>query len=159
MFPRATTRLVRASPRSLTLPTMLALGAVLVVVLGMFAALLLTTRSLDASSKAGRRSTQMQQEAALLERTAVDLETGVRGFLITRDREYLQPYEQGRATLGTHVGRLVALAEPDERRQVLALRDGLSAYVHDYTEPLLRSAAPGDDAPPESPSAGERRPD
>src|SRR3954447_23677917 len=99
MSPRATTRVVRARSRSLTLPTMIALGAVLAVVAGMFATLLLTTRSLDATSRSGRRATQLQQDAGQLERTAVDMETGVRGFLITRDAAYLEPYERGRASL------------------------------------------------------------
>src|SRR4051812_14592039 len=99
MFPRVKSRPVRARPRSLTLPTIAALGLVLAVVAGMFATLLLTTRSLDASSKSGRRGAQLQQEILQLERTAVDLETGVRGFLITRDESYLQPYESGRRAL------------------------------------------------------------
>src|SRR3954471_15992104 len=112
MSPRAKHRLVRVRVRSLRLPTIAALGLVLVVVAAMFATLLLTTRSLDATSKSGRRATQMQQEALRLERTAVDLETGVRGFLITRDPSYLQPYENGRHQLRAHVQRLLVLTEP-----------------------------------------------
>src|SRR5262245_24763218 len=111
MFPRVRKRPVRARPRSLTLPTIAALGLVLTVVAAMFATLLLTTRSLDSSSKAGRRATQMQQEALQLERTAVDLETGVRGYLITHDRSYLEPYENGRRQLKEHVHRLLSLTE------------------------------------------------
>jgi CHASE3 domain sensor protein len=88
----------------LTLPTIVALGAVLVVVAGMFATLLATTRSLDATSKSGRRATQLQQEALQLDRIAVDLETGVRGFLITRDTSSLEPYERGRRSACTSSG-------------------------------------------------------
>src|ERR1044072_1753787 len=99
MFSRAKNPPVRARTRSLTLPTIAALGAVLCVVGAMFATLLLTTRSRDASSKAGRRATQMQQESLQLERTAVDLETGVRGYLITHDASYLEAYDRGRGQL------------------------------------------------------------
>jgi two-component system sensor histidine kinase/response regulator len=141
----------------LTLPTMIALGAVLAVVAGMFATLLLTTRSLDATSRSGRRATQLQQDAAQLERSAVDMETGVRGFLITRDAAYLEPYERARASLAPQVHALLALSLPEERPRLLALRDALSAYVHDYTEPLVRSAAPGDAALLASTGEGKRR--
>src|SRR5215468_2402445 len=140
MFPRVRKRPVRARPRSLTLPTIAALGLVLAVVAAMFATLLLTTRSLDATSKAGRRATQMQQESLQLERTAVDLETGVRGYLITHDRTYLDPYERGRRQLSAHIQRLLTLTEPEQRQQVLTIRDSLSAYVHEYTEPLVHSS-------------------
>src|SRR4051794_20833444 len=157
MFPRTTTRVVRARPRSLTLPTMLALSAVLLVVAGMFATLLLTTRSLDATSKSSRRATQIQQESGRLERSAVDLETGLRGDLITRDRTYLQPYDDARASLSTHIHQLLLLSTSEERRHVMALRDSLSDYVNDYAEPLLRSGRLGDAALREVTRDGKRR--
>src|SRR3954470_4380433 len=157
MSPRARHRLVRARVRSLPLPTIAALGLVLVVVAAMFAMLLLTTRSLDATSKSGRRATQMQQDALQLERTSIDLETGVRGYLITRDPSYLQPYESGRRAMSAHVHRLLNLSEPDQRPQVLAIRDSLAAYVHDYTEPLVHSTRPGDAALLQAAREGKRR--
>src|SRR4051794_12073878 len=157
MSPRAEHRLVRVRVRSLTLPTIAALGLVLVVVAAMFAMLLLTTRSLDATSKSGRRATQMQQDALQLERTSIDLETGVRGYLITRDPSYLQPYESGRRAMSAHVHRLLNLSEPDQRPQVLAIRDSLAAYVHDYTEPLVHSTRPGDAALLQAAREGKRR--
>src|SRR5262249_43344857 len=80
-----------------------------------------------------------------------------RGFLITRDPDYLQPYEEGRASIGRHVQRLLTLAEPEERKQILELRDSLSSYINDYTEPLVRSAAPGDAALLESAREGKRK--
>src|SRR4051794_16699473 len=157
MSPRARHRLVRVRVRSLTLPPIAALGLVLVVVAAMFAMLLLTTRSLDATSKSGRRATQMQQEALQLQRISIDLETGVRGYLITHDPAYLQPYESGRRSLSAHVHRLLDLTEPEQRAQVLAIRDSLSAYVNEYTEPLVHSSRPGDAALLEEAREGKRR--
>jgi two-component system sensor histidine kinase/response regulator len=136
---------------------MLALSAVLLVVAGMFTMLVVTTRSLDATSKSSRRAARIQQEGAQLERSAVDLETGLRGYLITRDRTYQEPYDRARSSLGRHVRELLALAEPDERRQVLALRDSLSDYVNGYTEPLLHSRAPRGAALLEATREGKQR--
>src|SRR4051794_24142149 len=122
MSPRARHRLVRVRVRSLTLPPIAALGLVLVVVAAMFAMLLLTTRSLDATSKSGRRATQMQQEALQLQRISIDLETGVRGYLITHDPAYLQPYESGRRAMGAHFHRPLNPRDTGQRPLALAHR-------------------------------------
>src|SRR4051794_166700 len=100
MLPRAKRRPART--HSLTLPTMGALGGVMVVVAGMFAALLLMGTSLDATAKSGRRAALVLQEADQLERAAVDMGTGVRGYLLTGDRGYLAPYDAGRRAVATH---------------------------------------------------------
>src|SRR5262249_36989443 len=112
MTPRATTRVVRAQPRSLTLPTMAALGAVLSVVVGMFVFMLLPSRSLDKTSIQARHAIQSEQSAAELERIAVDLETGVRGYLLTHDVSFLQPYDAGRNSLAAHTQTLIAQSPP-----------------------------------------------
>ncbi len=136
---------------------MAALGAVLAVVAGMFALLVVTSRSLDATAKSSRRATQVQQQASQLERISVDLETGVRGFLITRDQSYLEPYERGRGAIAAHVDALLELSEPAQRPRVIALRDALRAYVSDYTEPLLHISNPGGTALLQATSEGKRR--
>ena len=71
-------------------PTLTALAAVAIVVAGMFASMVITVRTLDASSKAGRKASEMTQTALQLERLVVDLETGVRGYLLTDDASFLR---------------------------------------------------------------------
>jgi len=46
-----------------------------------------------------------------------DVETGVRGYIITNDPRYLQPYEIGRGNFGTSVRRLRELAQDDPSLQ------------------------------------------
>jgi two-component system sensor histidine kinase/response regulator len=153
----ATTRFLRSTSRSLTLPTMLALAAVLIVVAGMFAALVLTGRALDSTAHAVRRATVTQQEAGRLERTSVDLETGVRGYLITRDRAYLKPYEEGRRDIATRIPRLLRLAKAEPRVDVVEIRDLLVSYVRDYAEPLVRGGGFGSAALLDATREGKRR--
>jgi CHASE3 domain sensor protein len=43
-----------------------------------------------------------------------DVETGTRGYLITGDRRYLEPYYAGRAEVGQSLERLRLLAKSDE---------------------------------------------
>jgi two-component system, sensor histidine kinase and response regulator len=158
MLPRVDTRPFRVHARGLTLPTMTALTAVMLAVAGMFATVLLTGRALDATARSGRSAMQVQQEADQLERSAVDLETGVRGYLITGDRTYLQPYEQGLRDARVHLRALLALSDPAQRGEVRHIGDELAAYVADYTEPLLRDRRlPGGAAVLAATREGKRR--
>jgi signal transduction histidine kinase/DNA-binding response OmpR family regulator/CHASE3 domain sensor protein len=123
---------------------MAALGAVLSVVGGMFVLMLLTSRSLDKTSSQARHAIQSEQNASELERIAVDLETGVRGYLLTRDASFLQPYDVGRGSLARHTQSLIVQAPLAQRRQAQAIGAALGAYVRDYTEPLVDLPAPPD---------------
>src|SRR5436190_1968275 len=91
--------LLRARPRSLRVPVFGALGLIATVVAAMFATMLVTVHSLEATSQASRRTAEMTQSTLQLERTAVDLETGVRGYVLTGDASFLEPYERGRALI------------------------------------------------------------
>ena len=57
-----------------------ALALIATVVAGMFVSMVVTTRSLDAISKAGRKSSEMTQSALELERLVVDTELGDRSY-------------------------------------------------------------------------------
>ncbi|RKQ87888.1 PAS domain S-box-containing protein [Solirubrobacter pauli] len=131
----------RVRPRSLRGPILAALVLIAVVVAGMFALMLISVRSLDTVSKAQRRTTAMTQATIQLERTAVDLETGVRGFLLTGDRKFLEPYEQGRRSVTTQLARIMMLSDGSTDARVKAISQHFNAYVHDYTEPLVNGSA------------------
>jgi two-component system sensor histidine kinase/response regulator len=137
---------------------MAALAGVLIVVAGMFALLVLTSRSLDSSAKSGRRATVMQQQAQQLERDSFDVEMDVRGYLNTGDRSYLATYEQERRGIAAGVGRLLALAEPGPRGEVLKLRGLLASYFGEYAGPLVHGRGlPGGAARLAVRREGERR--
>jgi len=59
MSPRSVTVFLRARTRSLSVPTLAALGLVAIVVAGMFATMLVTVRSLDATAKAQRAASEL----------------------------------------------------------------------------------------------------
>ncbi len=54
----------------------------------------------------------------------VDAETGERGFIITGDERYLEPYEAGRNAVQGHLARLVELTadDPSQHRRVQEIR-------------------------------------
>jgi two-component system sensor histidine kinase/response regulator len=134
---------------------MAALGAVLSVVGGMFVFMLLTSRSLDTASAKGRHAVQAQQDAADLERVAVDLETGVRGYLLTRDQAFLAPYDAGRRSLAAQTRGLISQSPAAQRPLAQTLDRSLGGYVRDYTEPLVHAGATADVS--QSTREGKRR--
>ena len=113
MSPRS---FVHARTHSLRLPTLAALALIATVVAGMFGSMVVTTRSLDAISKAGRKSSEMNQSALELERLVVDTELGDRSYEESRpaiekrlaELDRLSSAElQGRVdTLGLHLRQL-----------------------------------------------------
>src|SRR5687767_7479235 len=112
MSPRFATPFLHARTSGLSGPTLFALALVATVVAGMFATMLVTVRSLDAISKAQRATTEMTRGALALERLVVDLETGVRGYLLTDDVRFLEPYSRGRGKIAVQIAELERLSPP-----------------------------------------------
>src|ERR1043165_6526928 len=99
MSPRFATTSFRTRMGGLGLPMAVALSLIAIVVGGMFAIMVVTVRSLDATSRAQRSTSQITQDALALERPVVDLEPGLRGYMLTDARRFLEPYDRARAEL------------------------------------------------------------
>src|SRR5277367_855403 len=87
-----------------------ALAAVLVLVAGAFLVLTLSNRgSLQNTTRDGH-SDEVLQNSNTDERMVIDLETGLRGYLLTNQRLFLEPYFQARVGLAAQLPRLEQLA-------------------------------------------------
>jgi CHASE3 domain sensor protein len=60
-----------------------------------FAVLLLAIHDQRSSAELARHSQEVLAAANRVERLLVDIETGTRGYLLTRDGRFLQPAEEG----------------------------------------------------------------
>src|SRR4051794_28648551 len=134
MSPRS---VLRARPRSLRGPILAALALIATVVAGMFATLVVTVHSLDTVSAAQRETNEMTQSTLELERTVVDLETGVRGYMLTDNPRFLERYNQGRERIAMLSAQLQRLSPPAVRPRVDAMTRQLDDYITGYTEPLI----------------------
>ena len=97
-----------------------------------------------------RQVTGSLEELALvneLERLVIDLETGVRGFLITHEERFLEPWEEARAAFPGRAEELVGLTDDPVQdplaRQITA---DVESYIEDYAVPLLEAARRNDPA-------------
>ena len=70
----------------------------------------------------------------------LDQETGLRAFLIARDRQFLLPYEQGAADLAELDAKMVEWSDGDDDLAVWVdrLRDAERQWVQEWATPLLQ---------------------
>jgi signal transduction histidine kinase/CHASE3 domain sensor protein len=119
----------RRHPRTLTRQLTIA-GLVLVLVdVLVFAALIGAVRSADRADQRTNEVLAAVQTVTDLEKSVIDAETGMRGFLITGREQFLEPTNAARAAIPDleRRGRR-QVVEPDER----ALLDPLFADVDSY---------------------------
>jgi two-component system, sensor histidine kinase and response regulator len=129
--------------RSLTglLTALFAAAAVLVAV--MFVLLLLTVIRFKHDSGQQRMSTNILNQSNTVERTVLDLDTALQGYLLAEQRGFLASYERTRAQIPGELDRLSSMARnAAERRRAEQLTEQVDAFVSGYAQPLATSRAP-----------------
>ncbi len=86
-----------------------------------------------------------QAQAFRLQGALVDQETGVRGYAITGDSRFLQPYTTGLAAAKNAEAQLHALIGGQQplARDLVALQQAAAAWRRDYATPLITLASHG----------------
>jgi len=80
-----------------------------------------------------------------LEQTVVDLETGARGYIITKDPSLLQPWDAASASYGERAQEWLALVDdPTQRARAVAVTNNVYSYVNQFSIPLVDRAEKGD---------------
>jgi signal transduction histidine kinase len=108
----------------------LAVGIGLAVVFGI---LFLAITGLRHRSQEARHSQQVIATASQLQTLVIDLETGVRGFAITRDEKYLRPWRDARTRYPGATRRLVQLTKDNRVQHERAgeLKRAIERYFRD----------------------------
>ncbi|HEY3726291.1 MAG TPA: response regulator [Solirubrobacteraceae bacterium] len=115
--------------------TVLVVGAILV-------ALLLSVINLRDSDQTVRRSSDLLSESFADERSIVDLDTELRGFLLTGKSAFLAPSSKDRAALPSELARLRGMAhDPAERRRIAKIATGINSYVAGFAKPVIGSGS------------------
>jgi len=84
-------------------------GLLMLLVGAAFAVLIFSVADLRKSERLARHSQEVLTAANQLERLVVDLETGQRGFVITGQEEFLEPWEDAMAALPEQASTLERL--------------------------------------------------
>jgi signal transduction histidine kinase len=119
----------------------IALSAVLVAV-GLaivFSVLFLAITSLRQRSLDARQSQEAIATANELQTYVIDGETGVRGFAITQDKQYLDPWRKAQRLYPPAVATLLELTEenPVQHRRALQIKRDIASYFEKYSVPLV----------------------
>jgi PAS domain S-box-containing protein len=114
-------------------------GATIVVVGVVLAVLALTLAGQRDSNRRVRRSELVLRTASEAERALVDIETALRGYVITRDASFLGPYREGVPAATRSSARLVELTadDPAQQERALRIRGQIAEYVQSYARPLI----------------------
>jgi signal transduction histidine kinase/HAMP domain-containing protein len=137
---------VSVLPRGLTRRLIAASGLLALIVGGAFVVLLLAIGDLR---DAGRRSDHSQEvliAANELERLLLDLETGERGFILTHQERFLEPWTAARARFPRRAAALLRLVagDPAAERRAAQITQNERAYISKYSAPLVEAARRGD---------------
>ncbi|GAA2754641.1 CHASE3 domain-containing protein [Actinopolymorpha rutila] len=118
-------------------------SCVLAVLLGsVFAVLLMAVADQRDAATLSRRSQQVLTTAGRMQELVLDVETGERGYLLTGDGRFLQPWNAARAEIPRVGARLTGLiTNPGRERMAHQIIDSAQSYVRDYSVPLVALAA------------------
>jgi signal transduction histidine kinase/HAMP domain-containing protein len=133
---------VSVLPGGLTRRLIAASGLLALIVGGAFVVLLLAIGDLR---DAGRRTDHSQEvliAANELERLLLDLETGERGFILTHQERFLEPWTAARARFPRRAAALLTLVadDPVAQRRAARIAQDERAYIDEYSVPLVRAA-------------------
>src|SRR4029079_1361510 len=99
--------------RGLSAPTAAAFALVIVLITGTFGVLVLNIRGQHAEAQRALRSERVLSASNAAERDLVDVETGIRGYLLTGAPRYLEPYESGRIRYARRLASIRLLVRGD----------------------------------------------
>jgi signal transduction histidine kinase len=116
----------------------IAVGALVVIgVVGTAASVIALSRLTTARHDLADRFDPAAVEAETLVSAMVDQETGVRGYALSGDARFLQPYRTGRHATTLALGRLAALDIPELRGRVRAVDAAARAWETGYAQPTV----------------------
>ena len=121
---------------------LIASGLLALLIGAAFAVLLSSVADLRASERRARRSEEVLVVANRLERLVVDLEAAQRGFVITDQERFLQPWQDARTALPGEGGTLERLVadSPAQQEQARRIVEATRSYLRDYSVPLVTAA-------------------
>jgi signal transduction histidine kinase len=104
-----------------------------------FAVLFLAIVSLHQRSLEARRSQQVIATANRLQTFVIDLETGTRGYALTRQERYLDPWRVAQTRYPGAIATLLELTRDNglQHSRALSIKKQIQVYFSDYSVPLV----------------------
>jgi signal transduction histidine kinase len=113
-----------------------------VVVVGALALMIWTIGDLRTASRRSHHSEQIVSAANRLQRLALDLETGARGYVITHRRGFLEPLRRAAVSYPAEARQLERLTRDNglQHRRAVEISDSIRGYQREWVDPLVAIA-------------------
>jgi signal transduction histidine kinase len=115
-------------------------GFLAAVVAGVFAVLLLASSDLRDATNREARAKDVTAATLVLEKLVLDLEAGVRGFVITGNERFLEPWRLARRQIPRQLESLQRLVVGQQEARARTLGSLIRSYITDYSVPLVAIA-------------------
>ena len=118
---------------------LIASGLLALLIGAAFAVLLSSVAALRTQERRARQSQEVLEVANLLERQVVDLETAQRGFVITNQERFLQPWRRAQVAFPGEAATLERLVgnDPEQQERARRIVEATRSYLRDYSIPLV----------------------
>jgi two-component system sensor histidine kinase/response regulator len=124
--------------QSLTGPVIDLCGITALLVAAMFTLMLVSLEHLQTDQAKLGRSSDLLTQAAQIQGSVLEVETGLRGYLLSDNRVFLQPYSQAKANLPDQLDGLSVLTDgPLEAQKVAQIHRAVDSYITNFAEPLI----------------------
>jgi signal transduction histidine kinase len=133
---------VRRFDLSLSMRMIVATAVLALIVAGAFGILVHAVSTLDDATKREAHAKDVTAASVTLEKLVLDLETGLRGFVLTGNERFLQPWSRAREQLPRRLAAFerVATGDRQQARRARDLATLIREYVIDYSEPVVEIA-------------------
>ncbi|MDP9258925.1 MAG: CHASE3 domain-containing protein, partial [Actinomycetota bacterium] len=130
----------------LTRRIVVASGLLALIVAAAFAVVLLAIADLRRFQNRTIHAQEVLTTSNELERLLLDLETGQRGFILTGEGRFLQPWTLARERFPSRARALLQLvaADASETRWARQIAGDETSYIRDYSVPLVNAARRGE---------------
>ncbi|UDY22851.1 sensor histidine kinase [Nocardioides sp. Kera G14] len=154
--------LARSGRRGLTVQgtLLLVLGLLAaIVVIGAVLAATLLAQTNRSSDRVIEKVQPAQLDALKLQAALINQETGLRGYAMTADPQFLQPYTDGKKSEASAAAEIRRLLPHEEKvlADLSAIEKAADSWRVTYAEPLVGSVLPGNPRPVDRRSALEAR--
>ena len=129
---------------SLVTVTAVAGGLLAVLIGAAFALVLWSVDDMRASMQAAQDAQGAISQARLVDNLVLDIETGQRGYLITRQEQFLGPWTAAQGHFPAQVAALIAMStSPEQAKIAQQISAQGESFIHDYSIPVVDAARTG----------------
>ncbi|MEX2614081.1 MAG: CHASE3 domain-containing protein, partial [Gaiellaceae bacterium] len=116
-------------------------GLLALIVAGVFALLLVAIEDEREAERRAEQSGSVLVTATTLERLVIDIQTGARGFIITGQERFLEPWHAALREIPAQERTLERLIiDPEQKKRARLINEAIRSYTDEWTLPLIKTA-------------------